>query len=95
MGFFVFFGCFRDFFLLAAILCIQWKPPLQRCLIEAADRRQGQKYLQLSEIADTIVVVFVVAVVTIVIGVACLDNDTAGVAERGSRGGARAEETRL
>lgn len=56
---------------------------------------QGEKYLQLSEIAEAFVVVFVVAVVTIVIGVACLDNDTAGVAERDSRGGVRAEETRL
>lgn len=60
--------------------------------MEAADRRQREKYLQLPEIAEAFVVVFVVAIVTIVIGVAWLDNDTAGVVERDSRGGVRAVE---
>lgn len=93
--------CCFFFFLPAAILCIQWKPPLQRCLIEAAERRQGEKFLQLSEIAEAfgvavvVVVVVVVVVAAVVIGVACPDNDTAGVAERGGGGGVRAEETRL
>lgn len=52
-------------------LCIQRKPPPQRCLIEAADRRQGEKFLQHQDCRSILV--------------AWEDNDMACVTERGQR----------
>lgn len=85
---------FFFFSFLVAFSCCNFVHSVEASSAEMPDRMQGEKYLQLSEIAEAFVVVFAVAVVTIVIGVACLDNDTGGVAERDSGGGVRAEETR-